>query len=397
MPRKLRVPTYSLHRATGQARVRLDGRTFYLGQYQSSESHRRYRELVDAWIARQRSGAKVEISVGQLAILYLQHAEAYYVKGGRQTSQVHSIRSALRVVVKLFRNELVSNFGPLKLQKVRDEVLKLGVARVTVNRYIALLVSAFRWGVSQEYVPAPVLTALESVQGLRAGRCTARETKPVSVVPVDVVLKTLPHMPRNVGQMVELQMATGMRPCEVVAIRPCDLNTSGMVWEYRVDPGSNKMHHHGRTRIVCIGPRGQELLKRALPSRTTAFVFPSQPDGMTSYGTAAYRRAITRACEIAFGMPVELRDINKTLRGMKDVPPEEKEKLKKKMRREAKEWRAENCWAPNRLRHTFGTLARREAGIEAARVTLGHSSAVTSEIYAERDLEAAKEIVKRIG
>jgi integrase len=96
-------------------------------------------------------------------------------------------------------------------------------------------------------------------------------------------------------------------------------------------------------------------------------------------------------------MPVELRDINKTLRGMKDVPPEEKEKLKKKMRREAKEWRAENCWAPNRLRHTFGTLARREAGIEAARVTLGHSSAVTSEIYAERDLEAAKEIVKRIG
>ena len=46
-------------------------------------------------------------------------------------------------------------------------------------------------------------------------------------------------------------------------------------------------------------------------------------------------------------------------------------------------------WTPNQLRHNFGTRARREFGIEAARVTLGHSSAVTTEIFAERDIDAA--------
>ena len=61
------------------------------------------------------------------------------------------------------------------------------------------------------------------------------------------------------------------------------------------------------------------------------------------------------------------------------------------------EWRRENCWSPNRLRHNFGTAARRVGGIEAARVTLGHSSAVTSEIYALKDMDAARDVVRRIG
>jgi len=70
---------------------------------------------------------------------------------------------------------------------------------------------------------------------------------------------------------------------------------------------------------------------------------------------------------------------------------------RKECDRQAAEWRRENCWHPNQLRHTFATLARKTAGLEAARVTLGHSSAVTSEIYAERDLAEARRIVELIG
>jgi integrase len=49
------------------------------------------------------------------------------------------------------------------------------------------------------------------------------------------------------------------------------------------------------------------------------------------------------------------------------------------------------------LRHAAATRIRAEYGIEAARIILGHSSAVTSEIYAEIDREKAKQIAAHLG
>ena len=43
-----RLPTYSLHKATGQARVWLNGKDHYLGTYGSEESRLRYAELIKA-------------------------------------------------------------------------------------------------------------------------------------------------------------------------------------------------------------------------------------------------------------------------------------------------------------------------------------------------------------
>ena len=93
-------------------------------------------------------------------------------------------------------------------------------------------------------------------------------------------------------------------------------------------------------------------------------------------------------------MPTELRLIKTAV---KNLPEAEREAAEAQLRAAAAQWRREHCWSPNRLRHNFGTLARSVGGIEAARVTLGHSSAVTSEIYAEKDLDAAKRIVSQIG
>ncbi len=80
-----------------------------------------------------------------------------------------------------------------------------------------------------------------------------------------------------------------------------------------------------------------------------------------------------------------------------DLDSDQRAELRRKLLDGAGEWRRENCWSPNRLWHNFATEARWAAGLEAARVTLGHSSAVTSEIYAERDLEAARRVVAKIG
>jgi integrase len=54
-------------------------------------------------------------------------------------------------------------------------------------------------------------------------------------------------------------------------------------------------------------------------------------------------------------------------------------------------------WSPNRLRHSAGTEIRKRYGLEAAQVILGHASADVTQVYAERDLQKAVEIMREVG
>jgi integrase len=49
------------------------------------------------------------------------------------------------------------------------------------------------------------------------------------------------------------------------------------------------------------------------------------------------------------------------------------------------------------LRHTAATEIRRRFGIEAAQTILGHASLDVTEIYAERNAGAARQIAAAIG
>lgn len=58
MPRpKSLIPAYLLHKPTGQARVRINGKDFYLGPYGSDESRRKYGELIASPIGTRRSNS----------------------------------------------------------------------------------------------------------------------------------------------------------------------------------------------------------------------------------------------------------------------------------------------------------------------------------------------------
>jgi integrase len=54
-------------------------------------------------------------------------------------------------------------------------------------------------------------------------------------------------------------------------------------------------------------------------------------------------------------------------------------------------------WHPNQLRHTKATEIRREAGLDAARVVLGHRSPQITETYAEIDVNKAAEVMAKLG
>jgi integrase len=394
MPKK-RKPSYLLHQATGQARVRIKGRDHYLGVYGSPESRERYNDLIEEWFDGDDAAAVLK-RVDDLALLYIAHARIYYRKRGQLTSEFSCIRTALRYVVQLYGTTLINKFGPRKLKAVRQAMIDDGICRKSINKNVTRIRGMFKWGVEEEIVDEKTCGSLLLFKGLEEGRSEAVESDPVEPVP-DARVEAIRHyVSKPVWAMIQLQLLTGMRPGEVLIMRGGDLNTSAAIWEYV--PGSHKTEHKGRHRTVFIGPQAQAVLKPLLKRDPQAYVFcprdvsPGKP-GCTRqpgarYNRDAYRNAITRGCERAFRMPKELRN----LREKKLEPAERTRRLKL-----AREWRQENCWNPHRLRHNAGTVMRREAGLEGAQVVLGHKNAKVTEIYAERDKQRAREVVAAVG
>lgn len=338
MPRK-RKPGYWCHKPSGQAYVRIDGKDHYLGPYDSPESRDRYDELIREWTTQQTVDG-ITLTVDELALRYLQHARQHYRKNGEETSEVSSIRSALRIMVKNAGRERAHDFGPLKLQAVREKMIAAGWKRKSINTQVGRIRRMFQWAASQELLPAATLTALQTVPGLREGRSDAAESQPVMPVSDAAIEAVRLHVSRQVWAMIQLQRVTGMRPGEVTVMRSCDINMRGKVWEYV--PQSHKTQHHGRERIIQLGPQAQNIIRPFLKADTTAFLFspadawaefdaerranrkspltPSQkarrPKAKPGrqpgerYTVASYGQAIRKVCEKADDMPRELRNVS---------------------------------------------------------------------------------------
>lgn len=423
MPRLVRkVPAYCRHKASGQAVVTLSGQDFYLGPHGTKASKIEYDRVIAEWLARGRrplaSADPDEISIAALMVRFLRHAQDYYRKEGRITSEVSVIKCALRPLKELFARDAANDFGPLKLKAVREKMIQLGWCRKQINSQVRRIVRMFAWAVEEQLVRADIAQALREVKGLHQGRSEARESDPV--VPVDeaTVQATIHHAPQVVADMVRLQRLTGARPEEICLTRPGDIDTTGDVWEYR--PVTHKNAHRGKERVIFIGPKGQDVLRPYLLRAADAYCFspadsekkrrqaahearrtplrrgnrpgtnrsakPKRPAG-ERYTTDSYRRAIHRACELAFSMPEELRK----------VPKEETAEQAAARLAAAKAWRDTHCWSPNQLRHAAATEIRKRFGLEAAQVALGHSVADVTQIYAERDLAKAAAVMREVG
>ncbi|WP_437231054.1 tyrosine-type recombinase/integrase [Planctomicrobium sp. SH661] len=354
--RRIRTPKYSFHKATGQARVYIDGQDHYLGPYDSPESKRKYRQLVDRWLRRQQARQFPEMTLSSLSLLYNDHCTTYYVKGGKPTTEITSVRAALKPLLKLFRSHMVGDFTPSKLRTVRDQMVKSGITRYTVNKHVGRMVRMIRWAVSMEYCGADVLAALQTVDGLKAGRSAAPDRVPVKPASLSDVVAIEKEVSSSVWGAIQFQLYTAARPGEALMIRGMDIDRTGDVWIYR--PDSHKTEHHGKERTILIGPKGQAALMPFLQADTGLYLFPVRGSkGKRPYQRHSYTIAIRRACKRA-GVPV---------------------------------------WRPNQLRHTAATAIRQAADVETAKTVLGHSELRITEIYAERDMQAARAVVARIG
>jgi integrase len=345
-------PAYSLHKPSGQARVRYQGRDHYLGPYGSRESREAYARLLAEISRDSTTPAPTQPTgpiVADLILRYWAHAQTYYRHpDGKATGEHLVIRCALKPLRKLYGSTPAGEFRARDLRLLRDEMIRLGWSRRYVNDQVGRIKRFFAWCAAEELIPEAVPGSLLIVKGLEAGRSKAREKAPVRPVADATVDATLPHLPPIVADVVRVLRLSGARIGEILTMTAAQLDRADpSCWVYT--PARHKTAHKGKSRVIHLGSQAVAILTPRLVAAGGGRILPFTRDGV--------RQAIANACK-RHGIP---------------------------------------HWHPHQLRHAAATEIRRAFGLEAAQVVLGHSEADTTQTYAEADAARAREVMKQVG
>lgn len=343
-------------------------------------------------------------------------ARTYYRHpDGRPTRQRDNIAAAFKQVLELFGTFPADAFGPRALKQVREEMVAADLCLNVVNQRVNAIRGVFKWLVSEQIVKESTWIALRTVQALAPGRGLARETDPVSCVANRWIWAVVAAAPDTIAAMIQVQYWTGCRPGEVCCMRPRDIQTmdpvTGLklrVWRY--SPSQHKGAWRERKaaaegkrtgkKVILLGPKAQDAIRPFLKRRLDAYMFspmeskrqrwskcpthrhqPVLPNRtarrvLDHYTTNTYTRAISYICEA-------LRE-----RTREEAAEEG---------REVRESELIPVWSANQLRHTALSRLGNEFSDDLARVVAGHTSIDTTEIYLERDLKRAAEVMVTAG
>ncbi len=447
MPRSPSVPSYRLHKPSGQAVVTIrtvggTRRDVYLGVHNSPESRAEYGRLIAELATAPAAALQVgpsapRVTVDEVLLAFLTHSERHYRDpDGNPSDEVREIKRSVLHVHNLYGHTAARDFGPRALDTVRRAMVGADWCRTLVNRRVERVKRAFRWAASQELVPVGVYEALRTLPGLQRGRTEARESEPVTPVDPAHVAATLPFLGTHVRAMVELQLLTGARPGEVCRLTLGQVERVGDVWTYR--PRRHKSAHRGKKRAIPFGPKARAavvafLLRDGPPpvgfsitDDTSRLVMADAYQEAGRERDAVLLRDLTRPVVLISGCvadpdaplfsPAASRaEWAKALRAKRKskVPPSQKHRRKSKpkkvpgavytvaaygyaVRKAAQKAKVAN-WHPNMLRHAFATAVRRVLGLEAAGAALGHAKMSATEVYAERDLALAAKVASELG
>jgi integrase len=214
-----------------------------------------------------------------------------------------------------------------------------------------------------------------------------KEGRKVQPVPDGDVDAVLPHLSPPLRAAVELQRWSGMRSGEVLAIRTCDVDTSGDVWLY--SPARHKADHHGRSRRIFLGERAQAVLRPWLRADASANVFQPK-EAMEAYQAERRRNRRTP-------MTPSQRARTRQARPRRTAGEHYDTLTYNHVIARACARAGVARWHPHQLRHGVATRLCRAFGLDAARVVLGHGSPRVTESYAEADLAKAQAVMRQVG
>ena len=141
MPRpKNSVPQKRAH-ISWQDRVYLHGKHYYLGPSGSEEAHTRYDALVAIYLSNDRTmpedtpshQAELSPTVAHITQVF---RGAIKTKYANSPDEARRLLALCRELDDYFGDVLAEQFGPLKLESVRDLLVASGITRRTINGHI---------------------------------------------------------------------------------------------------------------------------------------------------------------------------------------------------------------------------------------------------------------------
>ena len=395
--RKL-TPSYLEHKQSGKGRAVWTDSTgtrqqkLLPGPFESEESRAAFgRLLLELATSPAVAVARpATITVNEVLIAYYGHAEKYYSgPDGKPTKELGCMKAATKPVRELYGVLPAVQFGPLALRAVRQKMIDTGLCRGLVNRRTDRVKRVFKWAVAEELVPVATYEALRALAGLRQGRTEARESEPVKPVADDVVKATLSHLPPHVRGIIELIQHTGMRPAEACAMTLGRIDRTGETWIYR--PLAHKTAYKGTIRVIPLGPKARGVLATFLRGRS---LDPNE----SIFSPKRQRDERFEAMRANRKTKVQPTQMDRRKEKPKKLPTD---RYKPEAVSHAVAFAAAKAqvqhWHPYQLRHSFATRVRKEHGLEAAQVVLGHARADVTQVYAERNEELATSVAAKIG
>lgn len=361
------APAMRHHKASGRAYVEFQGRTHYLGPWQSAEARRAYRDWVDRWEAANQEELPaprrgVAVTVADLVAHHERFAERHYVRlDGRPTTEPIHFRSSLALLVERFAHKDVETITGRDLRSIVDawrlDRREDGTPRYnlkTINKQLGRMKRIFTWGARPEngLVSETTAARLALMRGLRMGEAPA--SAEVQPVPMSDLIRTLMHLDERqpmYSAMARVQFYCGARAGEVCALRTDEIHRERFTLRgrtVRVPPGlaifaptQHKTAHRQHDIYYTLGPQAQEALAPWLGGE---WAFPGKV--RAHVGEPYYSTVVGDASEAA-GVP---------------------------------------RWSPGQLRHNFLTRWDYLYGNEVGSAAVRHKHLSTTAVYVQRDL-----------
>lgn len=357
MPRrKSSVPSYRLHKSSGQAVCYVDRNEVYLGRYDSPESRLAYATLIQRLMAGEtvttgKPAAPPSVTVNELLLRFVTEELPRYAEAER-----FCLMGAIRITRQLFGESDVVDFGPLALRAVRNAMVagdpdavpkpRKPWSRSFTNKQTKRLRLVFRWGVSWEMVPQAVADALGAVKSLARGDCDAAESRPRRAVPDADLQSIRAQLSGMTRDLFDLLLLTGARSGELLSLTTSMIDRTGDIW--RADLANHKTRRFGHGRTLFFNRDAQALLLSYMSADPDKPLFPVRRD---SFGAAVKRAAIK-----AGAGPI----------------------------------------TPHHLRHTVATRLADSHGTEAAQRLLGHADSAMTEHYSRAAERLATDAAKSL-
>jgi len=374
-------PALRKHASSGLAYVAVWNRDLqkeertYFGPWGTKEASGAYGRWLADWTARQQespvTSQQAQPTVAGAILDFLTWAEVYYVKEGKQTSEVACLRSALTPLNNLFGVLHLADLRPFHLHQYQQQGITLGWKRGTINDNVERCRRLIRWAAERELCDPALLHRLQTVRALEKGRTEAAEGAKVDLVDQDHLERVWAKLRAPWAALCRLHYHLGCRAEEVCELKVEDIQRerSGTRSEdsrgrWAVVPSSHKTQHMGQDRTIMVGKQAEAILLPILEGVKKGYLFLGKGRGRHAHlkyrgpvTVSGYRKALAGAC------------------GRARVP----------------------IFTPIQVRHTSLTRIREKYGESAAQAVAGHSSVNTTQIYTSRMDDLARKVADEWG